>query len=491
RVQVTETLREARLWNGNAGVITGIDAETGRITARLDGPGGVSGGGKEPGREVSWRAAEFTGFRHGYAGTIYKGQGKTIDHTYLLHSAHWRQAASYVALTRQRESARVFAATETATDLGQLARQMSRREVRAASIAWATREELPAALRPAVAKSVANSAEAKTGIGPAERPGNAGIEHPSSTETVAPVARTDEHRTETAVPGPLDAAAKSRTGAGSQMQGPTSRSGPQDVAASAPRWLIPPRLIEDRIDPGERAAAVAADPAVQRERDALGQYLAGAYRDPRAARARLGELVATHGATSAARRIEVAPDQLGALAGRTGLLAGRTGRAARAQAERVVQAVGPAVRRIGEAEVAAAQDYTAGIAARRTAEAVGVPVLSVQAQEAVRALGAAATSEARAGAWTSLQADGRVAGELASFVRAVETRLGPDAVRAMDRRGAGVVEDASTRGLGIDRATLGEIGRAVQAVRHGERAAAEGQRLAAGARMRSGPKMRP
>ena len=111
RVQVTETLREARLWNGNAGVITGIDAETGRISARLDGVG------EEKGREVSWRAAEFTGFRHGYAGTIYKGQGKTLDHTYLLHSAHWRQAASYVALTRQRESARIFAATQTATDL--------------------------------------------------------------------------------------------------------------------------------------------------------------------------------------------------------------------------------------------------------------------------------------------------------------------------------------------------------------------------------------
>ena len=113
RVQVTETLRAARLWNGNAGVITGLDARTGRITARLDG---------QAGREVSWRAGEFTGFRHGYAGTIYKGQGKTIDHTYLLHSAHWRQASSYVALTRQRESAAIFAARETAMGLAQLAR---------------------------------------------------------------------------------------------------------------------------------------------------------------------------------------------------------------------------------------------------------------------------------------------------------------------------------------------------------------------------------
>ena len=65
---------------------------------------------------MAWSAAEFTGFRHGYAGTIYKGQGKTLDHTYLYHTHHWRSAASYVALTRQRESAQVFVARETARD---------------------------------------------------------------------------------------------------------------------------------------------------------------------------------------------------------------------------------------------------------------------------------------------------------------------------------------------------------------------------------------
>ncbi len=40
------------------------------MTARLDAAAGVAG------REVTWNAAEFQGFRHGYAGTIYKGQGQ-------------------------------------------------------------------------------------------------------------------------------------------------------------------------------------------------------------------------------------------------------------------------------------------------------------------------------------------------------------------------------------------------------------------------------
>jgi hypothetical protein len=134
RVQFTDTDKRLRIYNGNVGTITGIDARSGQLTATLD-----------SGRVVSWSAEEFQGFRHGYAGTIYKGQGKTLDHTYLYHTHHWRAAASYVALTRQRDSAQVFVARETARDAGQLAWQMARGEVKAASVAWVTREELASA----------------------------------------------------------------------------------------------------------------------------------------------------------------------------------------------------------------------------------------------------------------------------------------------------------------------------------------------------------
>ena len=136
RVQFTDTDKKLRIYNGNVGTITGLDARTGRLTARMDAAGSA-------GREVTFSPGEFKGFRHGYAGTIYKGQGKTLDRTYLYHTEHWRSAASYVALTRQRESAQVFVARATARNAGQLARQMGRGEVRAASIAWAAADELP------------------------------------------------------------------------------------------------------------------------------------------------------------------------------------------------------------------------------------------------------------------------------------------------------------------------------------------------------------
>jgi Ti-type conjugative transfer relaxase TraA len=131
RVQFTETDKALRIYNGNAGTITSLNAETGELRATLD-----------SGRAVCWSAEAFAGFRHGYAGTIYKGQGKTLDHTYLYHTDHWRAAASYVALTRQRESAQVFVSRDTAENTRALARQMGRSESKAASVAWATEEDV-------------------------------------------------------------------------------------------------------------------------------------------------------------------------------------------------------------------------------------------------------------------------------------------------------------------------------------------------------------
>ncbi len=51
-----------------------------------------------------------------------------------------------MALTRQRESAQVFVARETARDTAQLARQMAREEIKAASVAWATADEAGAGI---------------------------------------------------------------------------------------------------------------------------------------------------------------------------------------------------------------------------------------------------------------------------------------------------------------------------------------------------------
>lgn len=137
RVQFTGTSKPLGLFNGNAGVIETIDDVD--ITVRLD--------GKEA-RRVTFNASAFNEFRHGYAGTIYKGQGRTIDQTYLYHSEHWRSAASYVALSRHRQKAELFVAREVARDIRQLARQMGRIEERRAASQFFVGGKPPGPVRP-------------------------------------------------------------------------------------------------------------------------------------------------------------------------------------------------------------------------------------------------------------------------------------------------------------------------------------------------------
>ena len=454
RVQFTDTDKKRHIYNGNAGVITGIDARTGQVKARLDAAAGAAG------REVTWAAAEFEGFRHGYAGTIYKGQGKTLDHTYLLHTHHWRAAASYVALTRQRESAQVFVAKDTARDAQQLARQMGRGEVRAASVAWATADELRLELR--------------------QRAG----EGQDTRETVrqapsAPVARPDVRT------GAVDPA---RAYWGQVADGSAQTAAAPSGAAKAGTgqgqradgWLIAPYAdssgqgrdsLGRGTSPSEIAAVVAADKAVQREREARWSYLQGAYRDPHAARAALDELVKSQGWTSAAARVVADPLQLGDLRGKEGLFAGAKARAEREAAQRAAGAIGPSLERIGEAEARAERTYRTGVDAQRTADATGIPRLSAAAEAAIGVVAVAPDEKARAEAWRAMQADERVAGEVRAFGVAVEQRFGEESVRAMLRAGGRPGTIAAPSIKPEQRPELDRVAELTTTLKAGERAA--------------------
>jgi len=130
--------KKAGFTNGRVGTIESIEIEDGkaRVTVELD-----TAKGKAPQR-VSFtvgedaEAGEFDRFKHGYAGTIYRGQGKTLDQSYVCHSAQWKSSAAYVALTRHREDVHIFAATETVPDLEAMARGMERKENKRAATAY-------------------------------------------------------------------------------------------------------------------------------------------------------------------------------------------------------------------------------------------------------------------------------------------------------------------------------------------------------------------
>jgi len=115
RIQFTGSAYSAK--DKAAGLVTGgigeVKAISGpRMTVALD-----TKAGQTP-REITFtvgddaEAGQFNAIRHGYAGTIYKGQGRTLDQTYLYHSQNWRAASAYVALSRHRERVSLFVARE-------------------------------------------------------------------------------------------------------------------------------------------------------------------------------------------------------------------------------------------------------------------------------------------------------------------------------------------------------------------------------------------
>ena len=449
RVQFTDTLKSARIYNGNVGTIIGIDAGTGVIRLRLDAANGE-------GREVTWSAAAFDGFRHGYAGTIYKGQGKTLDHTYLYHTHHWRSAASYVALTRQRESAQVFVARETARDAAQLARQMAREEIKAASVAWATVDELTPAQRVRARPDRPREQADQETDAASHRQAGASRESqvvvpPLTDNPSSPVAksgeRTEQAAPEILIPAFVDAAGRDSLGRG--------------------------------LDPASIAAAVAKDRAVQEEREALPHYLFGAYRDPDAAKTRLDDMVQHQGWTSTAARLAPEPAQLGELRGRVGFFAGTKAKAEREAAERAAAAVAPSLERIATAETRAAQAYRESVEAQRWADATPIPKLSTRAEAAVAALAAPHDDKIRAALWRDITADKSTDAELRRFSAAVQRRFGDDTVRAMLRAEGRPVEAASVPRQ--HQAGLATVSRTVHALRQGERAStrqAAAERLA-------------
>lgn len=88
------------------------------------------------GQRIDVDTSTFTNLDLGYAGTIWRGQGKTLQETYLLHTRHWRDAASYVALTRSKGATHVFVARDQAKDIEDLASQMARQTHRGSTLAF-------------------------------------------------------------------------------------------------------------------------------------------------------------------------------------------------------------------------------------------------------------------------------------------------------------------------------------------------------------------
>ncbi|MFT4075715.1 MAG: Ti-type conjugative transfer relaxase TraA [Asticcacaulis sp.] len=100
RLVFLENSRELGVKNGVLGTVE--RTEVGRLWVNLDGRKG----------SVMIDASKYRAFDHGYATTIHKTQGATVDRSFVLASQSMDRHLAYVSMTRHREALNVIASRE-------------------------------------------------------------------------------------------------------------------------------------------------------------------------------------------------------------------------------------------------------------------------------------------------------------------------------------------------------------------------------------------
>ncbi|MBM3099329.1 Ti-type conjugative transfer relaxase TraA [Gluconobacter cerinus] len=125
--------------NGTLGTVRGLfGLEEDRVvlSVQLDGPDGTG-----TGRTVTVKIWEYDALDHGYAATIHKAQGVTVDRAHVLATGSMDRHAAYVALSRHRESVSVHWSRENVGDRDGLVAQLSRERLKDTTLDYPVRNE--------------------------------------------------------------------------------------------------------------------------------------------------------------------------------------------------------------------------------------------------------------------------------------------------------------------------------------------------------------
>jgi len=113
--------------NGTLGTVLEVASGGERLTVRLDSAGGPGAGQEgKGGLAVTFYVRDYAHIDHGYAATVHKAQGVTVDRAHVLATTHMDRHAAYVALTRHRDGVALHYAAEDFADMTRLARSLSR-----------------------------------------------------------------------------------------------------------------------------------------------------------------------------------------------------------------------------------------------------------------------------------------------------------------------------------------------------------------------------
>ena len=286
RIVLLENNRDLGVKNGMLGTVQAVEPDAIRI--RLD------GAGQNNARAVSIPVKSYQAFDHGYATTIHKSQGATVDRAFVMASGTMDRHLTYVAMTRHRDSVQLYAGRDEMKDMKGLSASMGRSGAKETTLDY-TRAF---AERRGLAEEFGVRSEIAVSLSPGRAEDRPAAHDSAKDERVR--AHVDLQ--------PSASVEVQRSGQGAELSA-------EKVAPLVPAMTTHSRSVED-------VAREKARPDFERAMEAVRSVGRNVYADPEGVAAKLSVAIADKGmeGPTLAKSVAERPEQFGELRGKSGLL---------------------------------------------------------------------------------------------------------------------------------------------------------------------------
>ncbi len=394
---------------GSIGVRNGM---LGKVVEASAGRLGVEVGDGEHRRRVSVEERFYNHLDHGYATTVHKAQGATVDRVKVLASLSLDRHLTYVAMTRHREDLGIYYGRRSFAKAGGLVRILSRRNTKETTLDYAGGRFYGAALRFAEARGLHLLNVARTMARDRLEWTLRQRERLNALAGRLLATGTRIHRIMTVRESVPDSGVEAKPMLATPISGSPLVSGVTLHARSLGQ------AVEERL---------LADPVVASQWQDLSMRFHLVYAQPDAAfRAMdVNAMLRDRGqAERAIARIAIEPEAFGHLKGKTGMLASRTDRSDRDLAVRNVAALAGSLRDYTRLRADAEERYRNLELAARKRAARAIPSPSAQALAVLERLSRVVDHKAFASVLEQSVLDDRVKAELDGLAKAVADRFG-------------------------------------------------------------------
>jgi len=399
--------------NGMIGRI--VEATAGRII--------VATGEGDQSRRVTANQGVYRNIDHGYATTIHKSQGTTVDRIKVLASLSLDRHLTYVAMTRHREDLAVYYGQRSFELNGGLTKILSKNNAKETTLDYERAVFYRQALRFAENRGLHIARVARALL----------------REQVERTLRQKNHL--------LDL--------GQRLVNAGQRLGTAEIRNSLRRKEAEPMLTGITVYGKSMAAVVEeklqSDPALKKHWEDLSARFRYVFADPEGAfkTMNFAAIVADPGvAKQTLARLTSAPESFGVLKGKAGVLASNTDREARHVAEKNIASLREDIERYLQVRRAAEDRFEKDEQSVRQRMSIDIPALSTTAHRVLGRVRDAIDRRDPPAALGLAIADREVKAEIDALNRAVALRFGERKLLAISaREPAGVIFESVVQGL--------------------------------------------